>query len=464
MKTKTAPRVPRKTKGTKRAESRARYFIREKALKRGWNVNHPSAGGSFLEENEIVGYFPNIGLGAERPDFLITLHGGPVAVIEAKNEAGKLDVSIKEACDYADQINKHGKYSVRIAIGAAGEEDKGFEVAVRFRTAAGKWRPLESRGAELTAIPSSHEIELALEADDGTTLVTIPDQSEFIDAAIELSGVLRMAKVEAPLRPKVIGALVTALYEGKVQIDPKKSLASVNDLLRKSIDKATDLQKKKRDTLIDALSLSGADFNRLAPFIGRIVTILHRLNVKAVLQTDTDFLGMFYEAFLRYGYDNNALGIVFTPRHITRYCVQLTGIEPTHKVIDIASGTGGFLVAAFDAMNQKSISAAQRESIRQSLAGFDTNPTIWALASLNMFFRGDGKSHIENSSCFDPANKKAVSKKFDRAYLNPPFSQDGEPESMFIDAAMEALKPGGLLAAVVLALSLIHISEPTRPY
>ncbi|EQD69788.1 hypothetical protein B1A_06640, partial [mine drainage metagenome] len=50
-----------------------------------------------------------------------------------------------------------------------------------------------------------------------------------------------------------------------------------------------------------------------------------------------------------------------------------------------------------------------------------------------------------------PIIKKTVKKQFNRAYLNPPFSQDGEPESMFIDAAMETLLPGGVLAAVVLA-------------
>jgi hypothetical protein len=440
-----------KTKKTKRSESRARYFIREKAHKRGWNTDHITNGGDFLEENEIISHFPNIGLGLDRPDFLMTLSGDPVAVIEAKNEVGKLDKAIQEACGYADQINRHGKYSVSIAIGAVGEEYAGFEVAVYFRTAKGKWQPLKSRGIDLTAIPSPSEVKLALKANDGSTTVSIPDQSEFIDAAIELSKVLRQAKVEAPLRPKVIGALVTAMNEGKIDTDNKKSLASVNTLLKKAIGAAPDLQPKKKKQLIDALELSGADFNRLASSIGRIVTILNRLNVNAVLKTDTDFLGMFYEAFLRYGYDNNALGIVFTPRHIAKYCTLLTGTEPTHKVIDIAAGTGGFLVAAYDAMNRLAQSEAQRESIRHSLVGFDTNPTIWALASLNMFFRGDGKSHIENASCFEKANKSKVAKSFDRAYLNPPFSQDGEPEYMFIDAAMDALAPTGLLAAVVLA-------------
>lgn len=435
----------------KRSESRARYFIREKAKKRGWNVSHPSSGGSFLEENEIISYFPDIGLGSERPDFIICHAGLPVAVIEAKNESGKIDTALKEACEYADTITATGRYVVNVAIGAAGEEDTGFDVVVFFRNKQSQWLPLQFKKAPLTAIPSPKEIELALIANDGTTSVSIPEQNEFIDAAIELSSVLRLAKVEAPLRPKVIGALVTAMNEGDVDVNADKSLTSVNLLLKKAISAATDLGAKKQKQLIDALELSGADFNRLSPNIGKILTILKRLNIKAVLKTDTDFLGMFYEAFLRYGYDNNSLGIVFTPRHITRYCVQLTGIEPTHTAIDVASGTGGFLVAAFDEMNRLSESEAQRERIRESLAGFDTNPTIWALASLNMFFRGDGKSHIENGSCLDEKNKLSVVNKFDRAYLNPPFSQDGEPEYLFINAAMAALKPGGVLAAVVMS-------------
>ena len=68
-----------------------------------------------------------------------------------------------------------------------------------------------------------------------------------------------------------------------------------------------------------------------------------------------------------------------------------------------------------------------------------------------MFFRGDGKSHIENGDCFDHANKESVCGKFTRAFLNPPYSQASEPERDFIDASMEALEPGGVMAAVVKA-------------
>ena len=101
--------------------------------------------------------------------------------------------------------------------------------------------------------------------------------------------------------------------------------------------------------------------------IGRIVALLRRLNIRSVLQTDTDFLGLFYEAFLRYGYDNNALGIVFTPRHITNFCAHLTSPTMSDRVMDVACGTGGFLVAAFDRMLASAHGPKAIAKVKQSL-------------------------------------------------------------------------------------------------
>lgn len=436
--------------GRTRAESRARYYIREQSKKRGWDTRHVAAGGNFLEENEIVAQFPKIGLGQTKPDFICCIAGEPVVVIEAKNESDKISQALQEAIDYADLINKAGRYKIKMVVGAAGEEDTGFVVETRFLSPKG-WTPLISGGQEITTVPSRAEAELALKANDGTTVVSVPAIHEFIDAAIEVSHILRAAKVEAPLRPKVIGAVVLAMYEGQIDISPANALRSVNELVRNAVAAAADLSAKNKKMLLDVLHLSGADFRRLAPHIGRVVAILRRLNIRVVLHTDTDFLGTFYEAFLRYGYDNNALGIVFTPRHITRFCVDLVGVSLKDRAIDIACGTGGFLVAAFDRMMAEAKGRKAIEKARSSIAGFDTNPTVWALSCLNMFFRGDGKSRIEHASCFEGKHRAAIEGKFTRAFLNPPFSQEDEPERDFIDASMEALEPGGLLAVVVKA-------------
>lgn len=432
----------------KRAESRTRYFIRNQGEKRNWNVSHISKGGDFVEEQEIINSFPEIGLGLDKPDFVVCFKGEPVMVIEAKNEAKKIDEAINQAIGYCDTINATNKFNIKIAVGVAGEEDNGFFVKVKYLQGE-VWKELKSNGYEISTIPSKKEIELAILADDGTTNVSVPSSSEFIDAAIELSKILRLAKIEAPLRPKVIGAIVLGMYQGEIDITTGNELDSLNSLVLEAIEESVDLRPDTKIKLIEALKLTGGDFSRLSSKIQRIISILKRLNLRSVLQTDTDFLGLFYEAFLRYGYDNNALGIVFTPRHITRFCVELIDARLADRIIDIASGTGGFLVAAFDKMMSKAKGPKAVLKIKQSLFGFDTNPTVWALATLNMFFRGDGKSHIENSSCFD--NKEDIEGKFTRAFLNPPFSQDEEPERDFIDVALNALEPGGLIAVVVKA-------------
>ncbi|MDR1913422.1 MAG: SAM-dependent methyltransferase [Clostridiales bacterium] len=437
-------------KNKKRAESRTRYFVRNIASKRGWNVAHVSKNGDFLEEQEIVDMFPDIGLGADKPNFLMCLKSDPKIIIEVKNDFKKISQAINEAVDYADTINMTGLYSIKFAIGVAGENDNGYQVIVKYLKDT-QWQLLKSCGYELTTIPSTREVELALQADDATTTVSIPSSSEFIETAIEISSILRSAKIEAPLRPKVIGAIITAMYQGEIDLSTGKELQSINTLASAAISESIDLDANKKQKLKDSLRMTGNDYDRLSPKIQRAVSLLKRLNIRSVLQTDTDFLGLLYEAFLRYGYDNNALGIVFTPRHITRLCVDLIGARMSDKVIDIASGTGGFLVSAFDKMMSTAKGPKAIEKVKQSLYGFDTNPTVWALATLNMFFRGDGKSHIENGDCFDEQNRQSVKGNFTRAFLNPPFSQENEPERDFIDAAMDALEPGGLLACVVKA-------------
>lgn len=436
--------------GKKRAESRSRYYIREQAKKRGWKIGHPAQGGEFLEEQEIVDYFPDIGLKLVRPDFLLTMNGLPSVVIEAKNSADKIQQAINEAIEYAEIINQKSPYTVKLAVGAAGEENHGFIVEVRYLK-GNEWKPLLARGYEITTIPSKREVETSLIANDATTSVDVPSVSEFIDAAIELSKILRAARVEAPLRPKVIGALTLAMYQGSIDTNETTALNNINNLIDAAIEESVDLRADKKVRLSESLRLLGADYERLSPYIAKIVHLLRSLNIRVVLQTDTDFLGLFYEAFLRYGYDNNALGIVFTPRHITRFCAELIDTKPTDKVIDITCGTGGFLVAAFDRMMANAHGPKAIQKVKKDLYGFDTNPTIWALATLNMFFRGDGKSHIENKNCLDEKSRQLVADSFTKAFLNPPFSQENEPERDFIDASMDALEPEGLIAVVVKA-------------
>ena len=173
----------------KRAEARSRYLVRAIAEKKGWDTRHPQKGGDFLEEQEIEDFFQDCGLQGNKPDFLVCKKSVPILVVEAKNDVKKIDQAVKEATEYAEQINKKGSYIIKIAVGVAGEEDHGYLFRSLFWNGV-DWKPLTSKGYELTSFPSLFEVNGAVYTNNGTTEVSIPQISDYIDVAIELSSIL----------------------------------------------------------------------------------------------------------------------------------------------------------------------------------------------------------------------------------------------------------------------------------
>lgn len=426
---------------------RSRYFTRAEAQRIGWNVEHPERSGAFLEEHELVRYFPQLRetLNRDRPDFVVLGDDGrPRVVIECKADASQLDQAVDEAKYYAEAMNRTPGYEVRLATGVAGTPDKRVLTKTAFRI-NGHWTDLTANDYPLTQIPTPIEVQRALELGDGRTDVQLPDEREFFDAAIQISNIFRLAKIEESRRPVVIGAIILALWQGDFLPDPATVLDNVNTNVKAAIEKFDGVSDQRRQQLRDTLRL-GPEAEGLKSQMDRIINQLERLNVRSIMRSGVDFLGKFYETFLRYGSDTKKMGIVFTPRHITRFCADLLRIDVNDTVYDAACGTGGFLVAAFDRMVKESGGTdAAMERARQAIFGCDTNSTVWALAMLNMFFRGDGKSHINFKSAFD----NPYVDQFTKALLNPPFSQEGEPEIDFIDHALAALTPGGMAAIVV---------------
>jgi type I restriction enzyme M protein len=93
------------------------------------------------------------------------------------------------------------------------------------------------------------------------------------------------------------------------------------------------------------------------------------------MNSSTDVLGQFYEVFLKYGNGAKEIGIVLTPRHITKFAVEAVGISPSDIVLDPACGTGGFLVAAFDYVRQNA-TKPQLEKFKNIISlGSSKNPT-----------------------------------------------------------------------------------------
>ena len=94
------------------------------------------------------------------------------------------------------------------------------------------------------------------------------------------------------------------------------------------------------------------------------------------MSSGTDVLGKFYEVFLKYGNGAKEIGIVLTPRHLTKFVADVSNITPRDIVLDPACGTGGFLVSAFDKI-QKETSEEQINAFKQnSLFGIEQESEV----------------------------------------------------------------------------------------
>jgi type I restriction-modification system DNA methylase subunit len=134
-------------------------------------------------------------------------------------------------------------------------------------------------------------------------------------------------------------------------------------------------------------------------------------------------------------------------------------------VLDIAAGTGGFLVAAYNRVKSQKTIGDARKFAGQNLYGCEDSGPVAALAFINMYLRGGGKHNLKSDSCFNWDLKSGsggpvfVARKASanaapaatKVLMNPPFAlkTDVKQETKFLDHALRQLKPKGLLFAIV---------------
>ena len=206
-----------------------------------------------------------------------------------------------------------------------------------------------------------------------------------------------------------------------------------------------------------------------------------------------DIMGTFYTAFLKYAKgDAKDKGVVLTPKHITNLFCDIAEhflgkkLDDTTGVLDICTGTGGFLISALNRMDHnidnQTISDEQKkkrkEYVRKNcLIGVEREPEMFALAYANMRFHGNGKSNIyacssllKDKSLVNNNPPKTLQEELLSLHqrpvvgmINPPYSllntknkeekgkskQSGQSELDFVYSMLEYLQPGGIGIAIV---------------
>ncbi len=450
-------------------------FIKSELKSLGWDIRNPArhSQGQVYTQNQCLSD-PEIKkwLDKKRPESIVKVKDTVLWVIEAKSNRADIDQASNEAEDYyANRLNQSKVLKALFASGVAGNDSDGYMIRNRYRE-DGVFKPMILNGKEMSGLLSP-EITLRVLRDNSASLEDVPvDQAFFLSKADRINEILHIGAVNINDRARVMAALLlSTMDENLPNLDSSPSVL-ISDINSRAQD---ELSKQGKPEFFDyvRLSLPTSKDNHMKYKRALVETLreLYNLNIRSAMNSGADVLGQFYEVFLKYGNWAQKMGIVLTPRHVTKFAAETLDVGIADVVLDPTCGTGGFLVAAFDHV-KKNASQAQLERFKRSnVLGIDQQPQLACLAIVNMIFRGDGKNNIIEGDCFtkwvvgtrkdgavglpvkyatkkpDTSETNIVSK----VLMNPSFAIEASDtkEYVFVQHALDQLIDGGLLFSIL---------------
>lgn len=450
-----------------------------------------------------------------KPDFSITQYNQIPILIEDKlgiknliNETKdgiKLDeksiqkYAVNGALYYATGVIASGKYHEAIAIGIAGDSDDNIEIKVYYVYGSGEhsYKFLDS----VKTLDFLENQKTFSEFYTNATLteaekhnILIDSQAKLQSYAKSLNKLMHNHNITAPQRVLYVSGMLLSMQnvvdvngnklqdglmpddlEG-IQTDSKRDGIQIVNQIREFLN-ARKIPTDKQNLMLASFSEISKDAQRdevtkldkeVAKFINgeassnkQIFTFIYHnifLSIDA-MAGHLDIMGEMYSEFLKYALgDGKEIGIVLTPPYVTKMMATLLNVDKNSKVMDLATGSAGFLISAMELMIQdvevlygKKTSEANHaiEKIKKAqLLGVELNAEMFTLAATNMILRGDGSSNIQKGNTFNTPEDLYTTFNANRLLLNPPFSYD-ENGMPFIAFGLDKMEKGGLGAIII---------------
>ena len=456
------------------SEFRAYPYI-QKVLKRlGWDIRNPARGGDVYTQGEFHGHdtilTKALGLSAPENIIVIPWDGGPrYWIVEAKSKHNDLEKAVEEAEKYATKTNAVGVDPddgiglARFITGIAGTPDESFYVKTQFYNGR-EWHQVAINNYETTGFLSQEQCGDILNNNSSTLTLFDDDPERFLAKANEINKTLRDNEIPVGERAKIMAALLLALAQDgnlRIHANPTALMREINGLVG---DLLTQHGKREFVDIIK-LTLPATEKNHRKFRKATIDTLQHlrEMNIRSAINGADDALGKFYETFLKYANGAKEMGIVLTPRHITKFAVDVVGVGPQDRIFDPACGTAGFLISALESMRSRNRDASTQFQIDR-LYGIEQRDDVYGLAIVNMIFRGDGKSNIHDGNCFDHGFWKrdkevwfslgeevpeGATKPFTKVFMNPPFKLSSNKETRFVEYGLSQTCEGGIMFVVL---------------
>ena len=144
---------------------------------------------------------------------------------------------------------------------------------------------------------------------------------------------------------------------------------------------------------------------------------------------ETNTLSHLYESILKEMRDASGdAGEFYTPRPVVKFMVEMLDPQIGESVLDPASGTGGFLVSAFEHLKKQAKTVEQQEILQnKSIIGGEAKPLPYLLCQMNLLLHGLNYPNIDSgNSLRKPLRDIGDSERVEIILTNPPFGGEEE--------------------------------------
>ena len=449
-----------------------------------------------------------------KPDFHIEKYNVPVIIenklgiknhISLSKDKIKMDdksvknFAVNGAIYYAKNMIASKKYNEVVAIGISGDYEENIKISVYYVFSVSS-EPKEMKNySNLNFLENKNTFDLfykeATVTETEKHKILIKSREDILKHAKSLNKLMNNHNIGVDQRVVYVSGMLLSMqdiYDSNgnilnygltpddlkgIQTEQSRDSVIVVKHLEEYLDQKDILLSKKkimldsfkmsisldaaRDVLTD-LDKSVAKILQTDSSITKQVFVYLYENVYKYIDESTgalDIIAEMYSTFLKYALSDGApLGKVLTPPYITSVMAKILDVNKDSRVMDLATGSAAFLVAAMDLMigdanktygkETEKANTKIKEIKSKQLLGIEVDAKMYTLAASNMILRGDGSTRIEKADTFKTPETLYSEFKANKFLLNPPFSYEysGMP---FFKFGLDHMEKGGIAAVII---------------
>ncbi|MBK8529346.1 MAG: SAM-dependent DNA methyltransferase [Rubrivivax sp.] len=200
-----------------------------------------------------------------------------------------------------------------------------------------------------------------------------------------------------------------------------------NQLFPKLKNLPVDAVRNPRGWVVRGVFEDANNFMKSGQLLRQVINKLNAIDFNR--QAERHLFNDLYEKILRDLQSAGNAGEFYTPRAVTQFMVDMVNPRLGERVLDPATGTGGFLVCAIEHLRRQVKNTEQEALLQDSILGVEKKQLPHMLCVTNLLLHGvEVPSNIRHDNTLArPLREVTQADRVDVVLTNPPFGGVEEP-------------------------------------